>query len=79
METDEYYAVFKLDSISPAGIASFDDVRTQVFSAMIKDNETEVAAAFSSELKTKLDNGANLESLKDAIPAGDIESSLKTA
>ena len=65
METDEYYAVFKLDSISAAGIASFDDVRTQVFSAMIKDNETEVAASFSSELKTKLDNGANLESLKE--------------
>ena len=32
---------------------------------MIKDNETKVAAAFSSELKTKLDNGANLESLKE--------------
>ena len=34
LETDDFYAVFTLDSISQVGIAPFEDVRSQVFAGM---------------------------------------------
>lgn len=64
METDDYYAVFVLDSISPAGIATFEEVRTQVYAAIIKEKETVATELFAAELKSQVSVGSSFETLK---------------
>ena len=64
MESDDYYAVFILDSITPAGIASFENVRTQVYAAISRDKENEEAEKLAFALKDQVDEGATFESLK---------------
>jgi len=64
MESDDYYAVFILDSITPAGIASFENVRTQVYAAISRDKENEEAEKLAFALKDQVDVGATFESLK---------------
>tara|TARA_Y100000031_G_scaffold38304_1_gene43023 strand:+ start:2938 stop:4773 length:1836 start_codon:yes stop_codon:yes gene_type:complete len=64
MESDNHFAVFTLDSITEAGIASFDEVRTQVFTSIAIDMEIEAAEKLALELKEKVKAGSSFESLK---------------
>ena len=53
METNEFYAVFKLDSINEAGIADFEDVKTQIFASISNNNEEELAQSVAKTVKEK--------------------------
>ena len=64
MENDDYYGVFILDSITPAGIASFENVRTQVYAAINRNKENKEAEKLAITLKNQVDGGATFESLK---------------
>jgi len=65
METDDFYAVFVLDSISPEGIASFEDVRTQVYASISRERETMATESYASELRTQVEGGSSFQSLKE--------------
>ena len=64
MENDDYYGVFILDSITPAGIASFENVRTQVYAAINRNKENKEAEKLAITLKNEVDGGTTFESLK---------------
>ncbi len=64
LESDGFYAVFTLDSVTPAGVASFESVRTQVYAAINRDKENSVAEKMATQLKGQVDSGASFESLK---------------
>ena len=64
MENDDYYGVFILDSITPAGIASFENVRTQVYAAINRNKENKEAEKLAITLKNQVDRGTTFESLK---------------
>ena len=64
MENDDYYGVFILDSITPAGIASFENVRTQVYAAINRNKENKEAEKLAITLKNQVDGGTTFESLK---------------
>jgi len=63
LETDDFYAVFTLDSISEEGIAPFEDVRTQVFTGMERDRNIEASSNFANELKAKVETGSTFKDL----------------
>lgn len=65
METDDFYAVFVLDSISPEGIASFEDVRTQVYASISRERETVATESYASELRSQVEGGSSFQSLKE--------------
>lgn len=65
LETDNFYAVFTLDSISSEGIAPFEDARSQVFASLTRDKEEEATRALAIELKSQIDDGGSFESLKE--------------
>ncbi len=64
METNEFYAVFKLDSINEAGIADFEDVKTQIFASISNNNEEELAQSVAKTVKEKILSGNSFESIK---------------
>ena len=64
MENDDYYGVFILDSITPVGIASFENVRTQVYAAINRNKENKEAEKLAITLKNQVDGGTTFESLK---------------
>ncbi|MEA1882492.1 MAG: peptidylprolyl isomerase [Candidatus Marinimicrobia bacterium] len=64
MESDNFYAVFTLDSVIPAGVTSFDDVRTQVYASITRNMEISAAEKLTEALKEKVRGGASFESLK---------------
>ena len=63
LETDNFYAVFKLDSISHEGIAPFEDVRSQVVAQMDRDRNLKATSSYANELKVKLDTGTSFETI----------------
>lgn len=63
LETDNFYAVFKLDSISQEGIAPFEDVRSQVVAKMDRDRNLKATSSYANELKVKLDTGTSFETI----------------
>ena len=65
LETDDFYAVFTLDSISQEGIAPFEDVRSQVFAGMERDRNIEASSNYANELKAKVETGYSFKELTE--------------
>lgn len=65
LETDDFYAVFTLDSISQEGIAPFEDVRSQVFTGMERDRNIEASSNYANELKAKVETGSSFKDLTE--------------
>ena len=63
LETDSFYAVFLLDSISPPGIAPFEDVRSQVFTSLERDNKEKATSNYANELRLEVENGTSFQSI----------------
>jgi parvulin-like peptidyl-prolyl isomerase len=65
LETESFYAVFKLDSIIPEGTKSFEEARNEIYRDLLKDNEFEATNLFAEEIKSDVLNGSNFKSIKD--------------
>ena len=65
IETDDYFAVFTLDSISIAGTSPLEDVRDQIFSELKNNLQDKTKKIFTTELKSKVVNGTSFEALKN--------------
>ena len=63
LESNEYYAVFSLDSITLEGVKPFEDAKIQVRATLSRDRENDAAKSLAIELKNSVDSGA----LFDAI------------
>ena len=66
LETEDFYAVFTLDSISEEGIAPFEDVRSQVITGMERDRNVEASSNYANELKAKVETGSSFKSLTES-------------
>ena len=75
IESNDYYAVFSLDSIAPAGVTPFEESKIQVRAFLSRERENNAAEKLAIELKDLLDGGASFSSLKkdndklDLIPS----------
>ena len=65
IETDNYFAVFKLDSITLAGITPFEDVRNQISSYLEEDHKNKIMNSLANKLKSHVLNGKTFQKLKD--------------
>ena len=65
IETDDYFAVFTLDSISIAGTSPLEDVRDQIFKELKNNLQDKTKKIFTTELKSKVVNGTSFETLKN--------------
>jgi parvulin-like peptidyl-prolyl isomerase len=65
LETESFYAVFKLDSIIPEGTKSFEEARNEIYRDLLKDNEFVATNLFAEEIKSDVLNGSNFKSIKD--------------
>ena len=65
LETESFYAVFKLDSIIPEGTKSFEEARNEIYRDLLKENEFEATNLFAEEIKSEILNGSNFKSIKD--------------
>ena len=50
LETESFYAVFKLDSIIPEGVKPFMDARDEIYRDLLKENEFEASNLYAEEL-----------------------------
>ena len=64
LETESYYAVFKLDSITPAGVEDFDSVKDKIYRDLISENEFDATNLYAEEIKTEILNGSSFKSIK---------------
>ena len=65
IETESFYAVFKLDSITPAGTESFDDTKEQIYRDLMNDNEFDATNLYAEEIKNEILNGSTFKSIKE--------------
>jgi len=65
LETESFYAVFKLDSIIPEGVKPFMDARDEIYRDLLKENEFEASNLYAEEIKSEIMNGASFKSIKD--------------
>ena len=65
LETESYYAVFKLDSITPAGVEDFDNVKDKIYRDLISENEFDATNLYAEEIKTEILNGSSFKSIKE--------------
>lgn len=65
LETESFYAVFKLDSIIPEGVKPFKDARDEIYRDLLKENEFEASNLYAEEIKSEIMNGASFKSIKD--------------
>ena len=65
IETDDYFAVFRLDSITLAGTTPFEDVRTQISSSLENDYKDKIMNTLANNLKTQFLSGKTFQNLKD--------------
>ena len=65
IETDDYYAVFKLDSITEAGTIPFEDVQNQISSYLEEEYKDKIMSSLAKELKSNVLNGKTFQNLKD--------------
>ena len=66
LETESFYAVFKLDSITPEGIESFEKVKNTIYKNMFEQNELEATSLLAEEIKSKIQSGSSFESFKES-------------
>lgn len=64
LENDQFFAVFKLDSIIPEGVIDFEQVRDQIHSKILDEKQRHAAEEFAFKMRGLLDNGATFEKLK---------------
>jgi len=64
IETDDYFAVFTLDSISTAGQLPLEEVRDQIISELKNKIKDQTKKKLTTELKSKVLNGISFETLK---------------
>ena len=64
IETDDYFAVFTLDSISTAGLLPLEEVRDQIISDLKNKIKDQTKKKLTTELKSKVLNGISFETLK---------------
>ena len=64
LETESYYAVFKLDSITLAGVEDFDNVKDKIYRDLISKNEFDATNLYAEEIKTEILNGSSFKSIK---------------
>ncbi|MED5433325.1 MAG: peptidylprolyl isomerase, partial [Candidatus Neomarinimicrobiota bacterium] len=65
IETESFYAVFKLDSITPAGTESFDNVKERIYRDLMSDNEFDATNLYAEEIKNEILNGSTFKSIKE--------------
>ena len=65
METENYYAVFRLDSIIPAGTASFEDSRSQVYAFLNSIKKNDATKKLASELRDQVLNGQTFKKINN--------------
>ena len=65
LETESFYAVFKLDSIIPEGTKSFEETRNEIYRDLLKENEFEATNLYAEEIKSDILNGSDFKSIKD--------------
>ena len=65
LETESYYAVFKLDSITPAGVEDFDNVKDKIYRDLISENEFDATNLYAEEIITEILNGSSFKSIKE--------------
>ena len=65
LETESFYAVFKLDSIKPKGIERFENVKNSIYKEIFEDNEFDATSLFAQEIKSKVQSGISFESFKE--------------
>lgn len=63
LESNEYYAVFSLDSITPEGVKPFEDAKIQVRAALSRDRENDAAKSLAIELKNSVDSGVPFDAI----------------
>ena len=66
IETDDYFAVFTLDSISTAGLLPLEEVRDQIISELKNKIKDQTKKKLTTELKSKVLNGISFETLKSS-------------
>ena len=64
IETDDYFAVFTLDSILTAGLLPLEEVRDQIISELKNKIKDQTKKKLTTELKSKVLNGISFETLK---------------
>ena len=64
IETDDFFAVFTLDSISTAGLLPLEEVRDQIISELKNKIKDQTKKKLTTELKSKVLNGISFETLK---------------
>tara|TARA_B100001250_G_scaffold104227_1_gene87925 strand:+ start:411 stop:2246 length:1836 start_codon:yes stop_codon:yes gene_type:complete len=65
LETESFYAVFKLDSIMPEGVKPFEQAKNEIYSDLLKESEFEATNLYAEEIKSEILNGSNFKSIKD--------------
>ena len=65
LETESFYAVFKLDSIIPEGVKPFEQTKNEIYMDLLKENEFEATNLYAEEIKSEILNGSNFKSIKD--------------
>ena len=65
LETESFYAVFKLDSIIPEGVKPFEAAKDEIYRNLLKENEFEATNLYAEEIKSEIINGSNFKSIKD--------------
>ena len=63
LESNEYYAVFSLDSITPEGVKPFEDAKIQVRATLSRDRENDAAKSLAIELKNSVDSGVPFDAI----------------
>jgi len=65
LETENFYAVFKLDSITSAGTESFENVKEKIYRDLMSDNEFDATNLYAEEIKNEILNGSTFKSIKE--------------
>ncbi|MFQ5445284.1 MAG: peptidylprolyl isomerase, partial [Nitrospinales bacterium] len=68
LENDQFFAVFRLDSIYSDGNIPFDEVREQIYSKVKREKQRQAALKLAQTLRQRLDQGAYFSTLKQKYP-----------
>ena len=54
-----------MDSITPAGVEDFDNVKDKIYRDLISENEFDATNLYAEEIKTEILNGSSFKSIKE--------------
>lgn len=66
LDNDQFFAVFKLDTIIPEGFLDIEEVKPQLISKVLRKNQLKAAEELAYELRGQIDNGAVFNELMEA-------------